>query len=442
MKFTLSWLKEHLDTDADAATIADKLTSIGLEVEAVEDAGARLKDFVVAYVVSADKHPNADKLKLCMVDIGRADSTASSSEAVGLIQVVCGAPNAHAGMKGVFVRPGAVIPVSGEVLKVGTIRGVESRGMLCSARELLLGDDHDGIIELPADAKIGEPAAKALGLTDPVIDVNLTPNRGDAAGVYGIARDLAAAGLGTLKDGTVAPVPGKFPSPIAVTLDFDAGAKDACPMFSGRLVRGVKNGPSPKWVQDRLKAVGLRPISALVDVDQPAVARSRPSAACFRRRQTDRQCPCTSRARWRKVAGIGRQDLHARRRDDRDRRRCGGAGHRRRDGRRGQRLLGRDRQRLHRICHVRSDPHRAHGGAGSASCRMRATASSAVSILNSSCPVSNSPPSSSSIGAAARRQTSSSPAPCRTGSGPLPSTPPMSRASAASTCRRPRRFRS
>ena len=256
MKFTLSWLKEHLETDADAAAIAERLTSIGLEVESVEDAGARLKDFVVAHVVSAEKHPNADKLKLCMVDDGSGAP----------IQVICGAPNAHTGMKAVFARPGVVIPVSGEALKIGTIRGVESRGMLCSARELLLGEDHDGIIELAADAKVGERAAVALGLTDPVIDVNLTPNRGDAAGVYGIARDLAASGMGALKDGSVAAVPGKFPSPKTVTLDFDAGAKDACPMFSGRLVRGVKNGPSPKWVQDRLKAVGLRPISALVDV--------------------------------------------------------------------------------------------------------------------------------------------------------------------------------
>ena len=249
------------------AAIADKLTSIGLEVETVEDAGARLKDFVVAHVVSAEKHPNADKLKLCMVDIGPA----SSSEAVGQqksapIQVVCGAPNAHTGMKAVFARPGTIIPVSGEALKIGTIRGLESRGMLCSARELLLGDDHDGIIELPADAKIGEPAAKALGLTDPVIDVSLTPNRGDAASVYGIARDLAAAGLGKLKDGSVKPVAGKFKSPKSIALNFAADTASACPMFAGRMVRHVKNGPSPKWVQDRLKAVGLRPISALVDV--------------------------------------------------------------------------------------------------------------------------------------------------------------------------------
>ena len=256
MKFTLSWLKEHLETDAEADVIAEKLTSIGLEVETVEDAGARLKAFVVAHVVSAQKHPNADKLKLCMVDDGSGSP----------IQVVCGAPNAHAGMKGVFARPGTIIPATGEALKVGTIRGIESRGMLCSARELMLGDEHDGIIELPSNAKIGDPAAKALGLTDPVIDVSLTPNRGDAASVFGIARDLAASGLGTLKDGTVSAVQGKFASPKSIALDFPADAADACPLFAGRMVRGVKNGPAPKWVQDRLKAVGLRPISALVDV--------------------------------------------------------------------------------------------------------------------------------------------------------------------------------
>jgi len=256
MKFTLSWLKEHLETDAEAGAIAEKLTSIGLEVETVEDAGARLKAFVVAHVVSAEKHPNADKLKLCMVDDGSGSP----------IQVICGAPNAHTGMKGVFARPGTIIPATGEALKVGTIRGIESRGMLCSARELMLGDEHDGIIELPSSAKIGDPAAKALGLTDPVIDVSLTPNRGDAASVFGIARDLAASGLGTLKDGTVSPVKGKFTSPKSIALNFPPDAADACPLFAGRMVRGVKNGPAPKWVQDRLKAVGLRPISALVDV--------------------------------------------------------------------------------------------------------------------------------------------------------------------------------
>ncbi len=193
MKFTLSWLKDHLDTDAGAATIADKLTAIGLEVESVEDAGTRLADFTVAHVVSAEKHPNADKLKLCMVDTG-AD----------IVQVICGAPNAHTGMKAVFAKPGAVIPASGEALKIGTIRGIESRGMLCSERELLLSDEHQGIIELAPDAELGAPAAQALGLGDPVIDVAITPNRGDCTSVHGIARDLAAAGLGRLKSAPVA----------------------------------------------------------------------------------------------------------------------------------------------------------------------------------------------------------------------------------------------
>ncbi|MGD0192158.1 MAG: phenylalanine--tRNA ligase subunit beta [Rhizomicrobium sp.] len=255
MKFTLSWLKDHLETDADAQTIADTLTSIGLEVESVEDKSAALKDFIVAHVVSAEKHPNADKLKLCMVDTGAET-----------VQVVCGAPNAHAGMKGVFARPGLVIPVSGEALKISAIRGVESRGMLCSERELLISDEHDGIIELPADANVGAPAAAALGLNDPVIDISLTPNRGDCTAVYGIARDLAAAGVGKLKSGTVEPVAGTFPSPINIHLNFPGGVKRPCPMFAGRLVRNVKNGPSPHWVQERLRAIGLRPISALVDV--------------------------------------------------------------------------------------------------------------------------------------------------------------------------------
>jgi phenylalanyl-tRNA synthetase beta chain len=256
MKFTLSWLKDHLETEADAQTVGDKLTSIGLEVESIEDAGARLKDFTVAHVISAEKHPNADKLKLCMVDTGSGEP----------VQVVCGAPNAHTGMKAVFAKPGVVIPATGDVLKVGTIRGVESRGMLCSARELQLGDDHDGIIELAADAKIGEPAARALGLNDPVIDVAITPNRGDATSVYGIARDLAAADFGALKDGSVNSISGTFPCPKKIHLNFTPETASACPLFAGRLIRNVKDGPSPQWVQDRLKAVGLRPISALVDV--------------------------------------------------------------------------------------------------------------------------------------------------------------------------------
>src|ERR1700748_3693077 len=209
MKFTLSWLKEHLDTTADVQVIANKLTSIGLEVESVEDAGARLKDFTVAEIISAEKHPNADQLRLCMVNSGDGAP----------LQIVCGAPNARAGIKVVLAKPGTVIPVTGEALKIGTIRGVESRGMMCSARELLLGEDHDGIIELPADSKVGEKAALALGLTDPVFDVSITPNRGDAASVYGIARDLAAAGLGTLRTKKIEPVAGKFTSPKKISLN-------------------------------------------------------------------------------------------------------------------------------------------------------------------------------------------------------------------------------
>jgi phenylalanyl-tRNA synthetase beta chain len=259
MKFTLSWLKEHLDTGADAATIAERLTAIGLEVETVTDASAGLKDFIVGEVITAEKHPNADKLRLCKVSDGK-----------DTLQIVCGAPNARAGIKVVLARPGTVIPASGDALKLGTIRGVESRGMMCSARELLLGEDHDGIIELKPGAKAGEPVVTALveaGLlaNDPLFDVSITPNRGDAASVYGIARDLAASGLGTLKTDKVQPVRGKFPSPKKITLDFAPENKSACPIFAGRLIRGVKNGPAPKWVQDKLKSVGMKSISALVD---------------------------------------------------------------------------------------------------------------------------------------------------------------------------------
>jgi len=255
MKFTLSWLKDHLDTSADAAGIAETATNIGLEVEAIEDKSASLAAFTVARVISAVPHPNADKLRLCVVDTGRETT-----------QVVCGAPNAREGLIGIFAPPGTYIPGSDFTLGVAKIRGVESRGMLVSERELQLSNEHDGIIELSSDTPIGSPAAQALGLADPVIDVAITPNRGDCTSVYGIARDLAAAGLGALKDGTVAPVQGRFPSPISTSLDFPRGAENAAPMFAGRLIRGVKNGPSPEWLQKRLKAVGLRPISAIVDV--------------------------------------------------------------------------------------------------------------------------------------------------------------------------------
>jgi phenylalanyl-tRNA synthetase beta chain len=255
MKFTLSWLKDHLDTDASAAEIGDKLTEIGLEIESIEDKAQALAPFTVARVVSAEKHPNADKLRVCLVDTGEGDP----------VQVVCGAPNARAGMMAVFARPGTTIPASGDVLKVGAIRGVESRGMLVSEREMGLSDEHAGIIELPETSKLGEPFAEVLGLNDPLFDVAVTTNRPDALGVHGIARDLAAAKLGTLKDKAIKPVAGKFPCPVKVTLDF-GGTPSLCPAFGLRLVRGVRNRPSPEWLQKRLRAIGLRPINALVDI--------------------------------------------------------------------------------------------------------------------------------------------------------------------------------
>ena len=255
MKFTLPWLKEHLDTDASLIEIVDKLTMIGLEVENVEDKASLLKPFVIASVVSAEKHPNADRLRVCMVDTGDGKP----------VQVVCGAPNARAGMKGVFSAPGTFIPGKNITLTVGTIRGVESRGMLCSAAELLISDDHDGIIELPADAPVGKSYADYAGTAEPVIEINLTPNRSDCTGVNGIARDLGAANIGAFKDRTVKPVKGTFPCPVKVTLDFGK-TPPLCPAFGLRLVKGVKNGPSPEWLQKRLTAIGLRPINALVDI--------------------------------------------------------------------------------------------------------------------------------------------------------------------------------
>jgi phenylalanyl-tRNA synthetase beta chain len=252
MKFTLSWLKEHLDTDASLAEIVDKLTMIGLEVERVEDRASALAPFTVARVISAEKHPNADKLKVCMVETGDGAP----------VQVVCGAPNAHAGMMAVFARPGTHIPGTGLDLKVGSIREVESRGMLVSAREMGMSDDHQGIIELPANAPLGKPFAAIIGLDDPVLDVAVTPNRADCLGVHGIARDLAAAQLGKLKDSAIKSIKGEFPCPVSVKIE----EPSLCPAFALRLVRGVKNGPSPEWLQCRLRAIGLRPINALVDI--------------------------------------------------------------------------------------------------------------------------------------------------------------------------------
>ena len=255
MKFTLPWLKEHLDTDASLPEIVDKLTMIGLEVENVEDKASLLKPFVIASVISAEKHPNADRLRVCMVDVGDGKS----------IQVVCGAPNARAGMKGVFSPPGTFIPGKNITLSVGTIRGVESRGMLCSPAELMISNDHDGIIELPADAPVGKSYADWAGISEPVIEINLTPNRPDCAGVSGIARDLGATSIGTYKDRIPKPVKGAFPCPVKVTLDFGK-TPSLCPAFGLRLVRGVKNSPAPDWLQKRLTAIGLRPINALVDI--------------------------------------------------------------------------------------------------------------------------------------------------------------------------------
>jgi phenylalanyl-tRNA synthetase beta chain len=252
MKFTLSWLKDHLDTSASLDDIVETLTRIGLEVEEVEDKAKTLAPYKVAYVVSAEQHPNADRLRVCMVDTGEGAP----------IQVVCGAPNARTGMKSVFAPPGTYIPGKNITLGVGTIRGVESAGMLCSAAELEISDDHDGIIDLAADAPVGVPYAAYAGLDDPVIEINLTPNRPDCTSIHGIARDLAAAGLGTLKGDDVPAVAAKGACPISVTIEDEK----LCPAFALRLVRGVKNGPSPEWMQRRLLSIGLRPINALVDI--------------------------------------------------------------------------------------------------------------------------------------------------------------------------------
>ena len=252
MKFTLSWLKEHLETAASAEEIADKLTNIGLEVEDVSNPAEALAPFTVAKVLTAEKHPQADKLQVLTVDAGTGEK----------IQVVCGAPNARAGMLGVFGPPGAYIPGSDMTLKVAEIRGIESRGMMCSARELELGEDHSGIIELPDDAPVGTAFTSYAGLDDPVFDVNVTPNRQDAMGVRGIARDLAAAGMGELKPLGVPQIEGSYPCPVPVRIEDPEG----CPAFFGRTIKGLKNGASPEWMQRRLKAAGQRPISALVDI--------------------------------------------------------------------------------------------------------------------------------------------------------------------------------
>jgi phenylalanyl-tRNA synthetase beta chain len=251
MKFSLAWLKQYLETDATAQEIAARLNALGIEVEALEDPAERLAGFRVARVLTAAPHPNADKLQVLTVDAGDGEA----------LQVVCGAPNARAGLVGVLGTAGAIVPGGGFELKKSAIRGVESNGMMCSTRELELGEDHDGIIELPEDAPVGTAFAEYQG-TGPVFDVAVTPNRPDCMGVYGIARDLAAAGMGTLKPPRIEPVAAKYPCPIEIRTDDPEG----CPAFYGRVMRGVRNGPSPEWLQAILRGAGQRPISALVDL--------------------------------------------------------------------------------------------------------------------------------------------------------------------------------
>ena len=252
MKFTLPWLKEHLNTSASLDEIVDKLTMIGLEVERVEDKAKDYEAFKVAQIISAEQHPNADRLRVCQVDIGTGKP----------LQVVCGAPNARAGLKTVLGLPGTYIPAKDITLSVGKIRGVESQGMMISGAEIGFDDDADGIIEMPTDAPIGKPFAEVLGMNEPVIEINLTPNRPDCTGVTGIARDLGATLVGDYKENTPKRIDGKFPCPVKV----DIQAPELCPAFALRLVRGVKNRSSPDWLQKRLTAIGLRPINALVDI--------------------------------------------------------------------------------------------------------------------------------------------------------------------------------
>ena len=268
MKFTLDWLKDHLETAATPDEVGKALTTVGLELEEMVDEAEVLKAFVTAHVVSAEKHPNADKLRVCKVDAGTGS----------LIDVVCGAPNARTGLKSVFAFPGTYIPGKDLTIGKGNIRGAESNGMLCSEAELGLSDDHDGIIELPEDAPVGVPYVEFAGMNGVTFDIAITPNRGDCAGVRGVARDLYAYGLGTLKPDTVAPVPStEGKSPIGVTLDFAEGEPKVCRMFGGRLITGVTNGPSPEWLQARLRAIGLRPINALVDITNfVSIDRARP----------------------------------------------------------------------------------------------------------------------------------------------------------------------
>ena len=257
MKFTLSWLKDHLETEATLDEICYALNDLGLEVEDLTDRGAKLADFTIGKVLSAEKHPDADRLRVCQVETDE-----------GVQQIICGAPNARTGITVVIAKPGVYVPGIDTTIGVGKIRGIESFGMMASEREMELSEEHDGIIELPSgevgDRFIDWLAAHDPAKVDPVIEIAITPNRQDALGVRGVARDLAARGLGRLKPMADIEVPGEFDSPIGVSID--AETQEDCPHFTGRVIRGVKNRPSPAWLQDRLRAIGLRPISALVDV--------------------------------------------------------------------------------------------------------------------------------------------------------------------------------
>ena len=255
MKFSLSWLKKHLQTDASLDEIVDAMVRVGLEVESVDNPAERLKDFTIGEVLEAEPHPDADKLRVCKVATRDGEK-----------QIVCGAPNARAGIKVAYAPVGAYVAGIDVTLSKAKIRGVESFGMMCSASELELGDDHDGIIEAPETAEIGANVAQVLGANDPVIDFEVTPNRPDTNGVVGVARDLAAAGIGKLITPPTETIDGEFDCPQKIELEFDQDTANACPVFAGRYVRGVKNGPSPKWLQDQLRAIGLRPINALVDI--------------------------------------------------------------------------------------------------------------------------------------------------------------------------------
>jgi phenylalanyl-tRNA synthetase beta chain len=255
MKVSLSWLKEHLDTDAPFEAIVTQLNALGLVVDGIHNPATALNAFIIAEIVEATQHPNADRLRVCRVNTGQE-----------VLQVVCGAPNARTGLKGVFAPVGTTIPANGMVLKPTKIRDVESAGMLCSYAELNLEGGHEGIIELPSDAPVGQRYAVYAGLDDPVLDIDVTPNRGDCLAVRGIARDLAATGMGTLKMQSLQSIQASFPSPINVAIDLPAEWASACRHFTGRVIRGVKNRPSPEWLQKKLNAVGLRSISALVDI--------------------------------------------------------------------------------------------------------------------------------------------------------------------------------